>query len=65
MRAVWGQTAAYLDNKAWSTNGDVFLSKAAEAGSGVCCHDSEPEEAVLRWASLKIGGGQAGGDPPN
>lgn len=65
MRAVWGKTAAYLDDKAWSTNGDVFLSEAAEAGRGVRCHDSEPEGAVLRWASLKIRGGQAGGDPPN
>lgn len=65
MRAIWEKTGAYLNVKVWSTNGDVFLSKAAKAGLGVCCHSGKSEEAVLRWASLKIGVGQAGGDSPN
>lgn len=65
MRAIWGRTGAYLDGKAWSTDGDVFLSKAAEAGLGVCGHSGQSEEAVLRWASRKMGEGQAGGDSPN
>lgn len=61
----WGRTGAYLDGKARSTDGDIFLSKAAGAGLHVRCHGGESEEAVLRWASLKVGGGQAGGDLPN
>lgn len=65
MRAIWGKTDAYLNFKVWSTNGDVFLSKAAKAGLWVRCHSGKSEEAVLRWASLKMGEGQAGGDSPD
>lgn len=57
---IWGKTGAYLNGKVWSTNGDVFLSKAAKAGLRLCCrgHDSESEEAVLWWALLKMEEGQ-------
>lgn len=57
---IWGKTGAYLNGKVWSTNGDVFLSKAAKAGLRVRCrgHDGESEEAVLWWALLKMEEGQ-------
>lgn len=57
MRAIRGRIGAYLDGKPWSTDGDIFLSKAAQAGLGVCGHGSESEEAVLRWILLKVGEG--------
>lgn len=61
---TWGRTGAYLNGKVWSTNDDVFLSKAAKAGLRVHCrgHDSESEEAVLWWALLKMGERQVAGD---
>lgn len=52
---------AHLDDKIRSTNGYVFLSKAAKAGMRVCCHGCDSDEAVLRWVLLKIGEGQVGG----
>lgn len=53
--------SAHLDDKIWSTNGYVFLSKAAEAGVRVWCHGCDSDEAVLGWVLLKIGEGQVGG----
>lgn len=61
MRATQGRTGAYLDGKMRSTNGNVFLSKAAKAGLRVCCHGGESKEGVLGWVSLKIGEEQANG----